>query len=695
MTDRISTMGEKDLFEIDRSVIYSKEKGYGYLELTKGITKCDGEYLPVTETDSVIALKNGGWNVRRLAEAACRDEIGSKADSTSACSAKKGSMLHRNVDLYRIDVPEEGTYRVDLSINAGKEDLKNLSVFAGRRNLIDYEVSIKAGEKYTRTFYQAVTPYIPPLCSEPVIDRCIFISIAGMKSHVLNDQESMLSDNCKISVNVVREDVPVIWVAGDSTLTDQNAGVPYYPYGSCAGWAQTLARFIDKAAVCNLAHSGMTTNCFRDDGHFAIVKKMIKPGDLFIMQFGHNDQKRRNLAAFGGYAENLRRYVKEIRALGAEPIICSPISRIPGELPKTKDSSESDDAKNTKFYSLLESHASACKKVAQELDVTFVDLHKMTFDKWVSDIDASHDFFMPGDITHTNEYGAVLISEYFIEEIRIAAQRSPSAKRIAQFDNHRQFTALLPDPDARILPKELPGPDIFNIEPPYVDIKGIPGYEGIKKAFRYGLLDPCVMHLHPYAPMPRAQLLMLLFRAFGKAGVRPYKGYFKDIFFDEWDSGYVQALVDMNIPETKKERSEIENSETVGLDMMNQKTCSFRPDDMLTYSEFAGFIIKFARLDKIVSENLLKKINAEEFNRLFQENGVKDDIDEAEALSLLGKLGAVRNKSMLLNAQEPYGLAKENEVTRQEVYSVLANVMEIRGQASKNLPSDSEVHPVH
>ena len=312
--------------------------------------------------------------------------------------------------------------------------------------------------------------------------------------------------------------------------------------------------------------------------------------------------------------------------------------------------------------------------------MTFVDLHKMTFDKWVSDIDASHGFFMPGDITHTNEYGAVLISEYFIEEIRIAAQRSPSAKRIAQFDNHRQFTALLPDPDARILPKELPGPDIFNIEPPYVDIKGIPGYEGIKKAFRYGLLDPCVMHLHPYAPMPRAQLLMLLFRAFGKAGVRPYKGYFKDIFFDEWDSGYVQALVDMNIPETKKERSEIENSETVGLDMMNQKTCSFRPDDMLTYKEFADFITEFAGLNPQLFGDILSVSSGETDGKTFH---------------ILKKLGAVRDEAALSNVQEPYGTAKENEVTRQEVYSVLANIMEIRGQASKNLPSDSEVHPVH
>lgn len=679
MTDRMSTMGEKDLFEIDRSVIYSKEKGYGYLELTKGITKCDGEYLPVSETDSVIALKNGGWNVRRLAEVACRDEI--------------GSMLYRNVDLYRIDVPEEGTYRVDLSIDAGKEDLKNLSVFAGRRNLIDYEVSIKAGEKYTRTFYQAVTPYIPPLCSEPVIDRCIFISIAGMRSHVLNDQESMLSDNCKISVNVVREDVPVIWVAGDSTLTDQSAGVPYYPYGSCAGWAQTLARFIDKAAVCNLAHSGMTTNCFRDDGHFAIVKKMIKPGDLFIMQFGHNDQKRRNLGAFKEYDENLRRYVREIRRLGAEPVICSPISRIPAVITKADQKETYNDEKQ--YYSLLSSYAKAAKKVSDELDVSFADLHKITFEKWAENIEDAHDFFMPGDITHTNEYGALLISGYFVEEMR--KYIGAGSKVFEKYDNNIKRLKVLPDLDTKVLPKELPGPDIFRIKPPYVDIKGIPEYESIKKAFRYGLLDPCVMHLHPYATLPRAQLLMLLFRAFGKAGVRPYKGSFKDIFFDEWDSGYVQALEDFNMIDLKCTCKKMPNENTDSTKTCDQDSYSyyFRPDDMLTYSEFAGFIIKFAQLDKIVSENLLKKINAEEFNRLFQENGVKDDIDEAEALSLLGKLGAVRNKSMLLNAQEPYGVAKENEVTRQEVYSVLANIMEIRGQASKNLPSDSEVHPVH
>ena len=312
--------------------------------------------------------------------------------------------------------------------------------------------------------------------------------------------------------------------------------------------------------------------------------------------------------------------------------------------------------------------------MAEELGVTFVDLHRKTFDKWASDIQAAHGYFMPGDITHTNEYGAVLISELFVNEIRsiadtenirkdsrglntknpgvVATGEVSGALCLAAFDNHREYAALLPDMDTRVLPKELPGPDIFRIEPPYVDIKGISEYEGIKKAFRLGLLDPCVMHLHPYAPMPRAQLLMLLFRAFGKAGARPYKGHFEDISFDEWDSGYIQALINMGIADTNETR--------------------FRPEDPLTYWEFREFIDAFARQDWGIRGQLAGVL----------ENGMH----EHSSGSLCGSESEI---------SEVYGIAKNDEVTRAEVYSVLADIMEMRGGAAKVLPSDTEVHPVH
>ena len=77
-----------------------------------------------------------------------------------------------------------------------------------------------------------------------------------------------------------------------------------------------MLQYFDGLAVCNQAHGGMTTNCFRDDGHWDIVCRNIRPGDIFMMEFGHNDQKRRNLRPFGQYAANLRWYIHEIRKTG-------------------------------------------------------------------------------------------------------------------------------------------------------------------------------------------------------------------------------------------------------------------------------------------------------------------------------------------------------------------------------------------
>ena len=569
-------------------------------------TKC--KQISVQDTDSYTALFNGGWNKRRLLS----DE-GVKSDSRN-----------RNVIVRSFSVPEFGTYRVEVTLSARVKELSELTLFAGRRNMIDRNICIKKGEEYQISFYQAVFPYIPALMADRINDKSIYVSKAGA------DEADIEED---LEVNISKEDVPVIWIAGDSTLTDQNAGIPYYPYGSCAGWAQILNKYVRKDAVCNLAHSGMTSNCFRDDGHYAICQEFMKKGDFFIMQFGHNDQKRRNLSAYGGYADNLGRFVIEARDKGAEPIICSPISRIPLELSKE----ESKDLSMPRHYSLLQAHADAARDVAEKLNVCFIDLHRMTFDKWVELGDKARDYFMPGDITHTNEYGAVLICSLFVENMK---------KQMDQGDGVsgpfcRDF---LPDSDTKTLPKELPGPSIFDIEPPYLDIKGIPEYERIRKAFKYCLLDPCVMYLHPYDQMPRGQLLMVMFNAFRMAGVRPYKKIFADIQVDEWISGYVQALIENNLIDY----------DTYGRNAYSKLV--FRPDDAVTYEELSQFLVR--RLENKKYESYAKR--AIELGLI--------DIDPADA-----------------------GQA----VNRAAVYSILARFMDRDNLSDQGLPSDAEVHPVH
>ncbi|RKM61432.1 hypothetical protein D6855_05935 [Butyrivibrio sp. CB08] len=574
--------------------LYTDAEGCGFWE---------PEMAQVTSiTDHERALKSGGWIKRDLLE---------QVDTTG-----------REVIIYRIAVPEPGTYSVDLRIDVTNHDIENMTVFTSRRNMLDNKVNIKAGKSYQRSFGVNVTPYIPALSSKPVEDLAIYVSFTG------SGVSKEAFDGACISFEIIgsRKDLPVIWVGGDSTVTDQHTGFPYYPYGSCCGWAQTLTRFITGAAVCNLAHSGLTTNCFRDDDHYAIMLKRILPGDVVILQFGHNDQKRRNLKPFEGYTDNLKRYVREIKEMGAEVILCSPISRIP-----LRD-------ENGHNYSLLKDYRDAVWELSHDLDVTFVDLHDLTFDKWIVLGPYARDYFIPGDVTHTNEFGGVLIANFFMEELRKRGSSNP----LADYDNGLKPEFWPGDSDIRLLPKEEPEPDIFSIDMPYVDIKDYPAMDELKEAFHACLMDPCVMYLHPYAVMPRAQLLMTLFKALRITGKRPYSGRFEDISFSEWDAGYMDVLWDENLIDPDTIHSEGDK-------------LFFRPDAPLTYDELDSILVRFLEKDPGKRDIPMKKCR-----KMAKELGIDKRVPKPEDPII-----------------ERYPVAESSYITRAEVYIYLKRFIDI------------------
>ena len=83
-----------------------------------------------------------------------------------------------------------------------------------------------------------------------------------------------------------------------------------------------------------------------------------------LIQFGHNDQPGkpgRSTDLATGYPENLRRYVREARALGATPILVTPLTRR-----IFQDRRLVDD---------LAPWAAATRQVATELKVPLLDLH--------------------------------------------------------------------------------------------------------------------------------------------------------------------------------------------------------------------------------------------------------------------------------------------------------------------------------
>lgn len=608
--------------------LFSDEKGFGFF--------APEMISPALPTAHEEALKSGGWNRRHFKEDVSNPD--------------------REVLIIKASVPRFGTYRITVSITAIKKDISNLSLFSSRRAMISRNTSISSFCTYKKTYHTNVTPFIPALSYKRCEDKDIFISLSGKNlcSTVGPNWRDLDISNLKLEVNIEEETVPVIWIGGDSTVTDQNAGIPYFLYGSFSGWAQTLPRYIEGAAVCNVSHSGLTSNCFRDDGHYAIIQEMIKPGDLLILQFGHNDQKRRNLKPFKEYKDNLIRFANEAKEKGAGVLLCSPISRIPLELSKNQQLLLNME----RFYSLLKDYAEATKEAATESGSLFIDLHELTFNKWLEFGSRTKDFFMAGDVTHTNEYGSLLVSDMFMEAVRGAKELRECPAGV--FDNGLTPVFADPDSDTKVIPDQYPEPDFFAIDPPFMDIADYPDLEGLKKAYHYCLPDPCVMHLHPYDPIPRSQSLMVLFKAFRMASTRPYLGKYQDLKADEWDSGYVQKMIDENL---------IDSSTTVS----EGNNLFFRPDDDLTYDELDSFLIRFLEPDPTKRDIPMKEciIRAKNLGLDLRSNE-KNDINIV-----------TDNSAAFNDGIKPEFQISKNSISRGEFYTTLTKLIDIAKDIQK------------
>jgi len=125
-----------------------------------------------------------------------------------------------------------------------------------------------------------------------------------------------------------------IFSIGDSTMADFDpATVPIQ-----RGWCQEFPQFIvgEDTRFVNAAKSGLSSKTFALEGYWAAVKALIRPGDYVFIQFAHNDEtdlgiegaSGRGTAPFGAFQTYLTTYVNESRALGAIPILITPLVRL-------------------------------------------------------------------------------------------------------------------------------------------------------------------------------------------------------------------------------------------------------------------------------------------------------------------------------------------------------------------------------
>ena len=222
--------------------------------------------------------------------------------------------------------------------------------------------------------------------------------------------------------------LPTLFLIGDSTVRNGRGDGGNGQWG----WGEPLAERFDaaKVNVVNRAVGGLSSRTYLTQGHWNRVLAMLKPGDIVLMQFGHNDngplddtsRARGTLKGAGEetreidnpithrhevvhtYGWYLRRFITDARAKGAIPIVCSLVPR------KTW--------KDGKIVRNSDSYQKWAAEVAAQEHTGYIDLNET--------IAARYDALGPEKVeplfgdehTHTSRSGAELNADCVIDGLK-------------------------------------------------------------------------------------------------------------------------------------------------------------------------------------------------------------------------------------------------------------------------------------
>ena len=218
-----------------------------------------------------------------------------------------------------------------------------------------------------------------------------------------------------------KKEKPVFYIIGDSTVKNGDGTGK----NNQMGWGTVITPFFDASSidVRNHAIGGRSSRTFITDGRWNAILATLKKGDYVIMQFGHNDasplddtaRARGTIKGIGedsteiynpirkikevvhSYGWYMRKYVKETKAKGAIPIVCSLVPR--------------ENWKDGKVIRSLDSYGLWAKQIAEQEGAYFIDLNELIAAKYEEMGEQEVQKFFPADHTHTNLEGAKLNAE--------------------------------------------------------------------------------------------------------------------------------------------------------------------------------------------------------------------------------------------------------------------------------------------
>ncbi|MGF7139659.1 rhamnogalacturonan acetylesterase [Roseimarinus sediminis] len=214
------------------------------------------------------------------------------------------------------------------------------------------------------------------------------------------------------------EQTPTLFMIGDSTM----ASKPDLTFPE-RGWGQLLPQYFEEdLLIDNHAKNGRSTRSFIYESRWDTVHSKIQAGDFVVIQFGHNDGVESKIgrhAAPEEYRYNLIKFIRETRAKGAEPLLCTPIVR--------RFFNEEGAFEDTHGE-----YPAIVREVAAEHEVTLIDLHRKS-EALLSrlGVEASIPLFLhfeaavypqaPDgkiDNTHFSEKGALTMAGMFVEGLK-------------------------------------------------------------------------------------------------------------------------------------------------------------------------------------------------------------------------------------------------------------------------------------
>ncbi len=241
-----------------------------------------------------------------------------------------------------------------------------------------------------------------------------------MRKHVLSALAFSYLAWTALAAQPATSEPGTIYVVGDSTAKNGNA----------RGWGTPFAQFFDASLVKieNRAHGGRSSRTFLNEGSWDAVKDNLKPGDLVLIQFGHNDGgppdqgrargvlrgvgeeskdftmpdgKTERVHTFGWY---IRKFVQESKAKGGQPILLSPTVR--------------NIWKDGQVEHELGQYGRWTRQVAEAEHVPFVDLSRIIAERYQSLGPDAVQALFPEDHTHTSEAGAELNASLVVSGLR-------------------------------------------------------------------------------------------------------------------------------------------------------------------------------------------------------------------------------------------------------------------------------------